>query len=142
MMVKRENKAKSLSKDDLTENKEKKEFINPYYPEQHELESKHDLGQEEPKAVDNTDEARQILDRIQLGGHSSEGINYTHWLQTALYIIDNPVMDKKTFSSRLVSVLCVRERTVKEFVDCLIAWDVLRIEHTTLTYNRTFKGEK
>lgn len=138
-MAKREKKAKNISKDVLADNNQQKEFINPFYKEQLDTDS---IKQEEPKHVDNTDEARQILNRVQLGSHSSEGINYTHWLQTALYIIDNPVMEKKTFMSRLVSVLCVRERTVKEFIDCMIAWDVLRIEHTTLTYNRTFKGEK
>jgi len=89
-------------------------------------------------------ELNQVLDRLHLGMHSGDGsgINRTHWMSFVSFIIDNPSVDRKLLESQLISVLCVQKRTVKEYIECAIAWNVLEISSSGgLVYNRTYKDE-
>ena len=85
-------------------------------------------------------ELQQIMDRLHLTDNFSEGINRLHWIAFINFIIDSRhgVYQKKVYVNRLISVLGVRKRTVDEYIDAAVAWDVLKLSNNVLTYNRTY----
>lgn len=87
-----------------------------------------------------------VLDQLHLGIHSGDGtgINRLHWIGFVDFIIKNPQNPKKQLVHKLISVLCVKERTVLEYINCAVAWDVLRFENGMLYYNCVYsmKGQK
>lgn len=89
-------------------------------------------------------EIEQVLSRLNLGIHSGDGIgiNRLHWLGFVDFIIKNPEVPKKQLQHKLISVLCVKERTVQEYINCAIAWDVLVLQDGVLHYNSTYPDRK
>lgn len=87
-------------------------------------------------------EIEEVLNRLHVGIHSGDGINRLHWISFIDFIIHNPKDQKKTFINKLVSVMCIRERTVLEYVNCAIAWDVLRMDSGEISYNKTYRKPK
>lgn len=89
-------------------------------------------------------EIESVLERLHLGIHSGDGsgINRLHWLGFVDFIIKNPQMPKKKLAHQLISVLCVKERTVLEYINCAVAWDVLILQDGVLYYNSTKKKSK
>ena len=83
-------------------------------------------------------EIEVVIDRLHLGIHSGDGsgINRLHWIGFIDFIIKNPENSKKTLVHKLISVLCVKERTVLEYINCAVAWDVLILDDGTLYYNK------
>lgn len=81
-------------------------------------------------------EIEKVLDRLHLGIHSGDGIgiNRLHWIGFVDFIIKNPENLKRELVHKLISVLCVKERTVMEYVNCAVAWNVLRLENGMLIY--------
>lgn len=86
-------------------------------------------------------EIEYVLDELHLGIHSGDGsgINRLHWIGFVDFIIKNPQHPKKSLVHKLISVLCVKERTVLEYINCAVAWNVLRYENGMLVYNNTYK---
>jgi hypothetical protein len=92
----------------------------------------------------STSEIEEVVERLHLGIHSGDGsgINRLHWIGFIDFIIKNPQTPKKLLTHQLISVLCVKERTVLEYINCAIAWDVLRYENGILHYNKTYNNKK
>jgi len=88
-------------------------------------------------------EIDHVLKQLNLGIHSGDGsgINRLHWIGFADFIIRNPNHPKKQLIHKLITVLCVKERTVLEYVNAALAWDVLLYKDGCLVYNRTYKEE-
>lgn len=91
-------------------------------------------------------EIEYVLDCLHLGIHSGDGsgINRLHWIGFVDFIIKNPENPKKQLVHKLISVLCVKERTVLEYINCAVAWDILRFKDGMLYYNCTYhmKGQR
>ncbi len=90
-------------------------------------------------------ELEYVLEQLHLGLHSGDGIgiNRLHWMGFVDFIIHNPSHPKKQLEHKLISVLCVTQRTVQEYINCAIAWNVLILEGGELRYNRTYpKNQK
>ncbi len=85
-------------------------------------------------------ELEYVLEQLHLGIHSGDGtgINRLHWLGFVDFIIKNPENSKKQLTHKLISVLCVKERTVLEYINCSLAWNVLLYEDGVLKYNCTY----
>lgn len=86
-------------------------------------------------------EIEHVIDELHLGIHSGDGIgiNRLHWIGFIDFIIKNPESPKKQLVHKLISVLCVKERTVMEYINCAIAWNVLRLDNNMLYYNCTYR---
>lgn len=87
-------------------------------------------------------EIEYVTDELHLGIHSGDGtgINRLHWIGFIDFIIKNPENPKKQLVHKLISVLCVKERTVMEYINCAIAWNVLILNNNMLYYNCTYKN--
>ncbi len=86
-------------------------------------------------------EIEYVLDELHLGIHSGDGsgINRLHWIGFVDFIIKNPEHPKKQLVHKLISVLCVKERTVLEYINCALAWNVLLYKDGMIFYNCTYK---
>jgi len=86
-------------------------------------------------------EIEQVLTRLHLGIHSGDGsgINRLHWISFVDFIINNPADSKKSFTHKLISVMCVRERTALEYINAAVAWNVLIVSGGEIRYNRTYR---
>lgn len=87
-------------------------------------------------------EIEEVLTRLHVGIHSSDGINRLHWISFIDFVIHNPRDAKKAFVYKLVSIMGVRERTALEYVNCAIAWDVLRLHEGEIIYNKTYNKRR
>lgn len=87
-------------------------------------------------------EIEEVLKRLHVGVHSSDGINRIHWISFVDFIIHNPNNSKRSLTHQLISVLGVRERTVLEYINCAIAWNVLVLDGGEIRYNKTYKTKK
>lgn len=89
-------------------------------------------------------EIESNIERLHLGIHSDDGsgINRLHWLGFIDFIIKNPENTRKLLTHKLISVLCVKERTVLEYINCALSWDVLRLDNGMLYYNRIYNQPK
>ncbi len=87
-------------------------------------------------------EIEEVLRRLHVGSHSGDGINRYHWITFIDFIINNPVDTRKSMVHKLISVMGIRERTVLEYVNAAIAWNVLLINGGEIQYNKTFRTKK
>jgi hypothetical protein len=85
-----------------------------------------------------------VLEELHLGIHSGDGtgINRLHWIGFVDFIIKNPENPKRQLVHKLISVLCVKERTVMEYINCAVAWGVLRLANGMIFYNCTYRQER
>lgn len=87
-------------------------------------------------------EIEEVLDRLHVGIHSGDGINRLHWISFIDFIINNPIGTRKSIIHKLISVMGIRERTVLEYINAAVAWNVLYYREGDLVYNCTYKKKK
>ncbi len=89
-------------------------------------------------------EVEEVLQRLHVGIHSGDGtgINRLHWISFIDFVIHNPKDTKKSFTHKLISVMCIRERTALEYINCAVAWDVLRVNGGEIVYHKTYRTKK
>lgn len=87
-------------------------------------------------------EIEEVLTRLHVGIHSSDGINRLHWISFIDFIIHHPRGTRKSLTYKLISIMGIRERTALEYVNCALAWDVLKMDEGELIYNKTYRQKK
>ncbi len=87
-------------------------------------------------------EIEEVLNRLHVGIHSSDGINRLHWISFIDFIIHNSKDTRKAFTYKLISIMGVRERTALEYINCAIAWGVLGVNAGEIYYIKTYRKKK